>query len=704
MTIDPNSEIESRKTNTIEEAQRLTENVLDKLEKDVSDAGYDLKDIQLLILYQSYRGQTQKEDRLICEEILNTITERFKGRTAPNRLRLIGHTTAGEIENEDLVLKDITGIGYNGLSLLALVTNLPIGIGRTWGLKSETESAEQGREMVHDAWVDFNQKVDRKEHSQSSKTLCVLAGVGASMPWQNHFLAEGIAGFMGCTREARIANVMGGLSADGIIGRTIYQFYGKIGRKSELGILEGEAVCALIPNLSEPSIGVDTAPIQRIGRSHVFHFDPKGKPQFTYVKSIGNKDPREVYAKTIYKNEAQISRKIGLPVLDEKMLFGIISEFDPLAFHPVCGKYALAFPFGNYAPAIPMKTIGKNLILQRPVRCYEPKMSGYIVQVDCEKIQKGACNVYNMLRENRGFAENDVTLLFPCILRRMSEILAGCTAKNEPKILKEALSSTQVMGFLGYGEISFTHLLQEPYVWSYSCWGITLRSVGATRKAHGRILPERKATGSSDLDGLLLGGIPKNYAVVLTGSPSDERAHLLRNFLEAGTNNDEIVFYVTTEADNLGNLLENPNFHLFLCNPKPKTKVPDLPNVTKLRSMTDLTNLNISLVKAYRNVDASKKKRILLETVSNVLLNYEAKATCKWVLELTADLSSKGFTMLAVLDPSMHPPDQANAVVNSFDGEVSISQTEDATECSQSLRVKRLKNQDYLKNSACLKI
>ena len=216
------------------------------------------------------------------------------------------------------------------------------------------------------------------------------------------------------------------------------------------------------------------------------------------------------------------------------------------------------------------------------------------------------------------------------------------------------------------------------------------------------VLPGRIATGYSELDRLLMGGIPEKYAVVLTGPPSDERAYLIKSFLEAGTAKDEIVFYVTTEADGLENLLRNSNFYLFLCNRKPKTKVPDLPNVTRIRSKTDLTNLNISLVKAYRNIDPSKKKRICVDTVSNVLLNYEAKATCKWISELINDLSSKGFTMLAVIDPSMHPPDQAKAVVNSFDGEISITQTEDPLECKKSLRVMRLRNQEYIKDSICI--
>jgi predicted ATPase/archaellum biogenesis ATPase FlaH len=253
---------------------------------------------------------------------------------------------------------------------------------------------------------------------------------------------------------------------------------------------------------------------------------------------------------------------------------------------------------------------------------------------------------------------------------------------------------------------SFTLNPQVEYIDDLEQTGISeTRAITVTAKPEQptfEVLPGRITTGYMELDRLLMGGIPENYAIVLTAPPSEERAHLTKSFLEAGTENNEVVFYVTTEADNIENILKKPNFHLFLCNPKPKTKVPDLPNVTKLKSITDLTNLNIALVKAYRNIEPAKKKRILLETVSNVLLNYEAKATCKWISELTNDLSSKGFTMLAVMDPNMHPPDQANAVINAFDGEISLSQIEDSTECKKTLRVKRLKNQEYLKNSICM--
>jgi KaiC/GvpD/RAD55 family RecA-like ATPase len=84
------------------------------------------------------------------------------------------------------------------------------------------------------------------------------------------------------------------------------------------------------------------------------------------------------------------------------------------------------------------------------------------------------------------------------------------------------------------------------------------------------------------------------------------------------------------------------------------------------------------------------------------LLDYGAKATRKWVSELITDLGSKGFTTLAVMDPSMHAAEERNAVLNLFDGEISLYQTEDPLECGKSIRVKKLRNQDYIKNPICL--
>jgi hypothetical protein len=50
------------------------------------------------------------------------------------------------------------------------------------------------------------------------------------------------------------------------------------------------------------------------------------------------------------------------------------------------------------------------------------------------------------------------------------------------------------MGFLAYGELSFTHLIQEPYFHALSCWGITLHSTTTTTKPK----EEKKSIGIKD--------------------------------------------------------------------------------------------------------------------------------------------------------------------------------------------------------------
>ncbi len=478
LEVDPNKDTQLRTENSIEEAQRLTERVLDKIENDISQTGHHLTDVKLLILYSSYRGETEDKDKLICEGILGAIERRFNGKNTAEQFRLIGHTTAGEIENEDLELKEVSGIGYNGLSLLALATNYPIGIGRTWGLESERGAMENGKEMAHNAWIDFNQSIKSNEQLQKSKTLLVLTkGPTIGKGGWEYFLAAGIAEFLRSFRETRIANVIGGVSGDGIIGQKMHQFYGRIGKLSELKILDSDAVCALIPNIVEPSCGLDVSPVKRIGESYIFHFDPNAEPKFKYLKRIGDEDPRKVHARIICENETKISRERGLPPPSETELLQQISEIEGIPLNLTLAKYAFAFPFGNYAPANLLRVHGPIFELLQPVRCHDPSIPGYIVVVDHEKVQKGARNVFNMLRENRGFMGRDVTFIQSCISRRLAEIIAGCSSNAECQIFKEALSSTQVCGFLAYGELSFTHLLQEPFVYNFSCWGMTLRSV-----------------------------------------------------------------------------------------------------------------------------------------------------------------------------------------------------------------------------------
>jgi hypothetical protein len=147
---------------------------------------------------------------------------------------------------------------------------------------------------------------------------------------------------------------------------------------------------------------------------------------------------------------------------------------------------------------------GETVELLQPVRSHDPSIPGYIVVIDHNKVKNGAWNVFNMLRENRVFRKRDITFVITCVSRRLAEMIGGCTSNTEGQIFREALSSTQMTGFLAYGELSFTNLLQEPFVHNFSCWGMTLRSKledkeGTSIKG-GAELPQEPALESVEQD------------------------------------------------------------------------------------------------------------------------------------------------------------------------------------------------------------
>ena len=220
------------------------------------------------------------------------------------------------------------------------------------------------------------------------------------------------------------------------------------------------------------------------------------------------------------------------------------------------------------------------------------------------------------------------------------------------------------------------------------------------------VLPGRAPTGFTELDALLFGGIPENYAVALTSPSTDERELLFKKFLEAGATAGETTFHITTEAANTKALAEQypSNFYLFICNPQADAIIQNLPNVFKLKGIENLTEIDIALTKAFRTLNPSAKgpKRICLEIVSDVLLQHHAINTRRWLIALLPTLKSKGFTILAIMNPQMHPPEEVQAILGLFEGEIRIYEKETPQGAKQVLRIRRLYNQKYVENELVL--
>jgi DNA-binding transcriptional ArsR family regulator len=144
------------------------------------------------------------------------------------------------------------------------------------------------------------------------------------------------------------------------------------------------------------------------------------------------------------------------------------------------------------------------------------------------------------------------------------------------------------------------------------------------------ILPDRVATGFADLDALLFGGIPENYAVILTSPPTDEKELLIKRFLETGTKAHITTIYFTTEPESAKALAKEfpSDFHLFICNPRAEAIIQSLPNTFKFKGVENLTEIDIALgvSRALAKVHLKKLEKAGLVKSRVVLADGEAKA------------------------------------------------------------------------------
>ena len=222
-----------------------------------------------------------------------------------------------------------------------------------------------------------------------------------------------------------------------------------------------------------------------------------------------------------------------------------------------------------------------------------------------------------------------------------------------------------------------------------------------------KVLPGRIATGYEELDTLLFGGIPENYAVLMTSSSNDEREQIIKKFLTTGAEAGEITFYISVEPGKGKILAEKfqENFYLFICNPRADLMISSLPNVFKVSGVENLNEIDIALTKSFRQLDESKSgpRRACIEILSDVLLQHHAVITRKWLSRLLPELKSKGFTTLAIVNPHMHPREEVHALVGLFEGEIKISEKETEKGIEKSLRIGKLYNQQYLESGLTLK-
>ncbi len=220
------------------------------------------------------------------------------------------------------------------------------------------------------------------------------------------------------------------------------------------------------------------------------------------------------------------------------------------------------------------------------------------------------------------------------------------------------------------------------------------------------VLPGRVRTGCPDLDTILLGGIPKNYAVILTSPSCDEKDSLVKRFLHSGVNDEQAVFYVTTDISRAALLTKEflLNFYLFICSSQADEIFKGSSTVFQLKGVENLTEVNIALDSALRSLGASSERhgRACVEIVSDVLLQHHAVNTRRWLAGVIQEFKAMGFTTLVVMNPRMHSSEEVQAILGLFEGELDIYEKGSGEDTTKYLKIKRMLGQRYLETPIVL--
>ncbi len=206
-------------------------------------------------------------------------------------------------------------------------------------------------------------------------------------------------------------------------------------------------------------------------------------------------------------------------------------------------------------------------------------------------------------------------------------------------------------------------------------------------------LRAKVSTGYGRLDEVLQGGFLAGSTVVLSAPASDEVPILLRNFLASGSEDSLLICRTLSSAETLA---KSEKVKALVCSDKP---VSPASNIVPGKGIENLTELNLAITDA---VNSLQPKRLVIDTLSDILLRHKALQTRKWLTELLERLRAKGITTFAVLNPYIHAAEEAQAVIDLFDGNLEIIEKQTEEGLKKLIRIKWMHGIEAVENEFLL--
>jgi len=210
-------------------------------------------------------------------------------------------------------------------------------------------------------------------------------------------------------------------------------------------------------------------------------------------------------------------------------------------------------------------------------------------------------------------------------------------------------------------------------------------------------------TGYADFDDLLSGGLPLDYTVLIISPPCDERDLLLRRIVHSAVSSGGLAFYVSGDIGKAQDLATRYQKDFYAYCTKSDHIATPLTNLFGTPSIGSLSEFNIVLNQSLATkVKAGVRKVIVVDILSDILLQYKGLITRKWLTEFIAKRKNTGFTIVATLNPYLAKEDAQAAVLDLFDGILEIYEKKLKERSRRFLTVKKLYGRKYIQRDIML--
>jgi len=211
------------------------------------------------------------------------------------------------------------------------------------------------------------------------------------------------------------------------------------------------------------------------------------------------------------------------------------------------------------------------------------------------------------------------------------------------------------------------------------------------------------STGYPDLDTLLGGGLPTDRAILLVSGPWDEKELLLDKIIESGLTTGYSVYFLSKELGRSKDLGRKHAQNFYVLTPLADSIRIEGGNVIKMSDVQNLSDINISFSKAMESISTNAKgKIIILDFLSDILLEHGGLTTRKWLSDFIARRKSEGLMFLASLNPMILQDQASQQVIDLFDGVIEVFEKQISGRARRFLIIDKMYGRKYVESELML--